>query len=40
MGGQRYNNDKSIKRSIRKPISYKITKQQVDYAIKLSGIFS
>ena len=32
---QRYNNDKSIKRYKRKPISYKITKQQVDYAIKL-----
>ena len=32
---QRYNNDKSIKRYKRKPISYKTTKQQVDYAIKL-----
>ena len=32
---QRYNNDKSIKRNNRKPISYKITKQQVEYAIKL-----
>ena len=32
---QRYNNDKSIKRYNRKPISYKITKQQVEYAIKL-----
>ena len=32
---QRYNNDKSIKRYKRKPISYKITKQQIDYAIKL-----
>ena len=32
---QRYNNDKSIKRYNRKPISYKIIKQQVEYAIKL-----
>ena len=32
---QRYNNDKSIKRYNRKPISYKITKQQVEYALKL-----
>ena len=32
---QRYNNDKSIKRYNRKPMSYKITKQQVKYAIKL-----
>ena len=32
---QRYNNDKSIKRYNRKPISYKITKQHVEYAIKL-----
>ena len=32
---QRYNNDKSIKRYSRTPISYKITKQQVDYVIKL-----
>ena len=32
---QRYNNDKSIKRYNRKPISYKITKQQVEYSLKL-----
>tara|TARA_B100001093_G_scaffold504228_1_gene559728 strand:- start:563 stop:871 length:309 start_codon:yes stop_codon:yes gene_type:complete len=31
---RRYN-DKSIKRYNKKPISYKITKQHVDYAIKL-----
>ena len=31
----RYEKDKSIKRHNRKPISYKITKQQVEYAIKL-----
>ena len=31
---QRYNNDKSIKRYNRKPISYKITKQQVEYTLK------
>jgi len=34
-GVQRYNNDKSIKQYNRKPISYKITKHQVDYTIKL-----
>ena len=31
----RYNINKSIKRNNRKSISYKITKQQVNYAIKL-----
>jgi len=31
----RYSKDGTIKRYNRKPISYKITKQQVDYAIKL-----
>ena len=30
-----YNINKSIKRNNRKSISYKITKQQVNYAIKL-----
>ena len=32
---QRYNNDKSIKWYNRKLISYKITKLQVEYAVKL-----
>ena len=32
---QRYNNDKSIKRYNRKSISYKITKQHVEYSLKL-----
>ena len=31
---ERYKNEKSIKRHNRKPESYKITKKQVDYAIK------
>ena len=31
---ERYNNEKSIKRHNRTPISYKITKEQVKYAIK------
>lgn len=32
---KRYNINKSIKRNNRKSISYKITKQQVNFAIKL-----
>ena len=32
---KRFNINKLIKRNNRKPISYKITKQQVNYAIKL-----
>jgi len=32
---ERYKNDDSIKRYNRKPISYKVTKSQVEYALKL-----
>ena len=32
---ERYNNDNSLLRQNREPISYKITKDQVDYALKL-----
>ena len=32
---ERYTKEKSIKRHNRNPISYKITKEQVDYAITL-----
>ena len=30
----RYNDEQSVKRHNRKPLSYKITKEQVNYAIK------
>ena len=32
---ERYKKDKSIKRHSRKPVSYKITKNEVNYAVKL-----